>query len=445
MYTYILTIAVITIIVTILSKKTKGELKLPNWLIYVSLGLTVISRLYWYFFSKVPLGYDPGWYKWVFDHPFAEEWTKSVFPWLFSFVGYVLSFIFGSAFLVKWGAVALSVGICFALYYYLSKIINRDVGLIASLLYAVSYTMYKVFWWNYIKNMIGMILLLVAYYYMMEYKKNDSQKNRLIFILVAGIIGGMHRPAALIIGVSYLCYYLYLCYTSKKFLYNEFITGLGIIVLMLLFNFDRLLEFAIGPALGYGVTVLTGDAGSGTFFNFTNYWYYAVSYMPFALVGILKLKDKNFLKYGAVLCLVTVVFKIYFYNRFIIYLDFFMLIFAAYGLFVLLLNHKWMGYVVLAYVIIFSGHHFVTSIGDDAPLINDAEFNFIKEMDCSLPVVTPPGLATWVKGYSDCEVYSPGMFDNNPYNKEGWDAFWNEEIDFVVSEYVVYEGGAEFR
>ncbi|MBN2880934.1 hypothetical protein JXM83_02670 [Candidatus Woesearchaeota archaeon] len=409
----------------IMRDKSFSHVSIPSWLVIVALVVTLFTRIYWYFFSPVPLGYDPGWYKFVFDHPFAENWVKSVFPLLFSLLGSFFSLIFGSANVVKWGIVILSVGLCYAFYYFLSKMFNNSVGVLSALLYSVSYTMYKVFWWNYIKNILGMILLLAALYFLL---KKDS---RILTVLFGGLLGGIHRPAALIFGVIYVAYFLY---HRRKVV---FVDGILIILLMLLFNIDRIPEFCLGPFMGY-VTSL-GSSGSGTFFNLSTYVYYSLMYIPFVLIGAFY--KRSLLVVGLLFTFITVVFELFFFNRFIIYLDFFMLIFAAIGIYYIIGNNRKLGLALFGYLLIVSGVNFYSGLIGDHALITSSEFDFISSLEGV--VVTTPTYATWVKGYSSATVYAPGMFDNNPFDRNSWLMFWNGSIDFVEPVYSIYTGGVD--
>jgi hypothetical protein len=410
----------------IIFKEKKLDLK-PKLVLPIAFILIIFTRIVWYFFTSVPLGYDPGWYKAVFDFGFSEEWFKSVFPMLFSFVGFVLAKFIGSSFLVKWGAVVLSILLGYVLYFVISKKFNQNIAIISVLLYTVSYAMYSTFWYNYIKNLLGMIFLLLAFHYFDSYK--TWSKRRFIFILVCGAIGGIHRPATLIFGVVYSLYLLWEFYEKRDFLRfrNRVYDGVLILGLMFLFNFDRIPEFILGPMLGFGSTVVSGTAGGGTFFSLADYWKYSFSYIPFAIIGLWRYYKNKLFSLSLLFCTVIVVFELFFFNRFIIYLDFFILIFAACGFYVLISGNKRIGSIVFILFLGLSGYVMATNIYDNGPLITDDEFEYINNLkleDDVILIVTASQYSTWLKGYYYGEIIAPGLFDNNPWNKDEWNFFW---------------------
>lgn len=405
------------------SLNNKNAPVLPSWLFWVGLALLVATRVYWYFFSAVPLGYDPGWYKFVFEHPFAEQWTKEVFPLLFTVLGAGASYVFGGAFLVKWGVVLLSIGLGVGLYFLIRKLVSEQAALVFFLLYACSYTMYKLFWFNYIKNLLGIGLLFLGLALL-------HRKKRFWTILVGGVIGGIHQPALLIFGVTLFVESVYTYFVERKkwqFLFERGIDCLLVVLLTLLFNIDRIPQIIGGGFLGVA-TSLSPDVGGGTFFSAHTYWNVAYLYLPFAVIGFLT----SARKYPAYACafLLTfsfVLFRLFFHNRFIIYADALLLFFAALGLLTIAAYRPRFGKFTLGIILLLGCLVLATRIPFDNPLISDTEFNSISTLE--LPgtlMVTDRTYSTWYKGYYSGTLIAPGLFDNNPWNEAQWIAFWSD-------------------
>ena len=399
----------------------KKELKLSkNWVI-LSLLLVFMTRIVWYFYSSVPLGYDPGWYKFVTDFPFREQWTKGVFPMFFSLIMFPLGKVFGSSFLVKWLPVLLSLILCYVTYWFVSKEFGQTSGVIVSLLYTFSYTMYKVFWFNYIKNLLGMILLIVVIYLWIKNKRGT-------LILFAGMLAGIHRPAALIFGLSYLFYFIISLFKKKdKNTKEQFINGILIVLLMFIFNVDRITVFLLNLLPGIAKSVVITPIGGGTFFSLYSYWKFSFAYVPFAIIGIWFTRKRLKILLPFLISASIVLFRFIFYDRIIIYFDLFVLIYAAYGFNVLFNRYGKKTLIIFTMFLILTGVIFYSEIQKDSPLISEVEFDYIQSLNLpnsSILIITHSGYSTWIKGYYSGEVIAPGLFDNNPWNQTTWEGFW---------------------
>jgi len=408
--------------------KGKGKIKIPVILLYVALVLIIVLRIIPFIGNSVPLGYDPGLYKHSFENPFSQDWGTHVMPLLFSLVFYVLNLILGSQFLLTFGLVILSSLVGYIIYYVLSKKFNKNVGVIAILIYLVSIAQFQTFWWNYIKNICGIGLLVLSYLYF-----DDNKKINWKLILIGGMIAGFHRPAFLIFGLSYLIYVVLDIKNFKSLKFrNAVVNGILIIVLALLFNIDRVFTYLLPGVLMTAKSVLS-VAGGGTFFNLMDYFYYSIPFIPFVITGFLKFWKKNIpLALGALISSLIVLLNLVFYNRFIIYWDIFVIIYAALGFYYLIKNKKIYGQIIfygfiLLFLVLIILHSF-----NSKPLISQSEFNEIQDYDSILPenllvIVTDSAYSPWIKGYVHRDVIAPGLFSNNPWSKSEWQDFWSND------------------
>jgi hypothetical protein len=293
----------------------------------------------------------------------------------------------------------------------------------------VSIAQFQTFWWNYVKNICGLGLLLVSYLYF-----EDNKRINWKLILIGGLIAGFHRPAFLIFGLSY---FIYVMLDVKKFkslkFRNAVINGILIIVLALVFNIDRIFTYLL-PGVLMTANSIVSSGGGGTFFNLMDHFYYSIPFIPFAITGFLKFWKKNIpLALGALISSLIVFLNLVFYNRFIIYWDIFVIIYAALGFYYLMKNKKIYGQLIfygfiLLFLVLISIHAF-----NAKPLISETEFNTIKSFDSILPLdavvmSTSSSYSPWIKGYVHREVIAPGLFTNNPWDRSEWQDFWSDDI-----------------
>ncbi|MGE0793630.1 MAG: hypothetical protein AB7V77_05630 [Candidatus Woesearchaeota archaeon] len=428
---------------------SKEKIKIPKYFLYIALAIILLLRLIPFFSTLVPLGYDPGLYKYSFEQPFAQDWTAQANPLLFSLVFYVLNLILGSWFILTIFLALLSTLVGWLIYYVISKKFNSEVGVMAILIYMVSIASFQAFWWNYLKNICGICLLLISYLYFQDNKRINWK-----LILIGGLIAGFHRPAFLIFGLSY---FIYVLLDIKKFKSKEFrnsvINGMLIVILGLLFNIDRIFTFLLPGVLMTAKSVLEGSGGSGTFFSLKDYFYYTIPFIPFAITGFIKYFKKNIpIALGGLITSCIVLFGLFFHNRFIIYLDIFVVIYSALGFYSLIQNKEKYGKILFySFIALFLVLIVIHSFNSKA-LISDEEFAKIKTFDYILPsdavvMSISSSYSPWLKGYVHREVIAPGLFDNNPWDKSEWETFWNDEAlrvemlnELNISSLYIYQG-----
>ncbi len=220
--------------------KKKKPVDISFWLLFLAFFVVVFIRIIPYIGNSVPLGYDPGLYKFVFEHPFGEQWTLKMYPMFFSLVMGGLNLIFGSWFLLVPFFIFLSSLICLILYYVVKRLFNQSIGILAALIFMVSITQFQTFWWCYYKNVLGIILLLFSFLYL----DKGGQGFKWKLILIGGLIGGIHRPALFIFGLTFVIYALFQI-KKKDYFKNYILNGVAILILVLLFNFDRIGVFLL--------------------------------------------------------------------------------------------------------------------------------------------------------------------------------------------------------
>jgi len=381
-------------------------------LFWFAVAVLVISRLYWFFMSSVPPGYDPGWYIAVFDEAWTGQWVKEGFPLLFTTVMWLFSLVFGSHIVMYIGSILLSIAVGFVWYILAKKMWGQEQATFILLIYACSFTMYHTFWMIYMKNLVGLALIPVGFYFL-------HKNNRLWTILLGIIIGGSHRPALLL----FLFGYAYDSLVNIRTMWKQrIIDGLIIAAGVIIINGDRVSVFLLSGASAVADSLTSDVVGGGTFFSFPEYLTYSMIFLPFAVMGVLRYWRSWYALSGAgAIAFIFVIFELFFFRRFIIYLELFVIFFAALGLVLYVRRHVYMVYVfalVLLLVPLFV-------VPAQEPLISEDEFAYIRSLSLDgVLLSTDSYYSPWLRGYADAEVIAPGLFDNNPWDRASWNAIW---------------------
>ncbi len=174
------------------------------------------------------------------------------------------------------------------------------------------------------------------------------------------------------------------------------------------------------------------SGGAGTFFDVKDYFYFSLPFIPFAITGLVHYWKKNkLLLIALVITALMVLFGLFFHNRFIIYLDIFIIIYAALGFYVLIQNRRIYGkLIVYGFIGLFLVLIFIHSL-NSKPLISEEEFFEIKKInhlveDHALVMVTHSAYSPWFKGWVHRSIIAPGMFDENLMGEVEWIEFWQD-------------------
>lgn len=409
-------------------RNKKNTVQFPVWLVWVAVGMAILVRTIPYWHNSVPLGYDPGIHAYSFTHPFADAWTDSAFPLPFLLLMAGLTAVFGTWFVLVPLFIIISASTAYVLYAVVRRRFDREAGIIAALLFAVSITQFETFWYNYYKNVLGIIALLVA---LMHVPNNKHLNWKLI---AAGIVvGGTHQPALFIFGITYTLYVLLdIQLINRKVFWNEMLNGVCIVAGIAVTNYDRVSTLYVPQLLASANALIALEGGSGTFFDAHTYFFYAIMIVPFAITGFTYYWKKNIaFSLAALVTTLVVLLQLFFHNRFIIYLAVFVLIYAALGFIVLLENNKTYGLVVLWSVLALSVALLVMHAYESKPLVSEQELADIERLNAieanATVMSTDRYYSSWLKGYVDRPVIAPGLFDENKMNKDEWIKFWNAE------------------
>ena len=431
--------ALIIAILAVISIDKEKSIKISKYWLILAFFLIFLFRIIPYVSNSVPLGYDPGLYNYIMQNSSVnDKWVvQGMEPGLFIITDFLKLFGVSVNSLLTYGLIFFELLLGLAIFFTAKKFFNKIVGIIATLLYAVSATQFMAFAYNYYKQIVGMILMLVSFYLV---KLKDEKQSKLLYVLFvasASFLGAVHKPTFLIFGLTFLTYTIYISFKEKKINLENIVLGILILALTLLFYISRIKEAIIF----FIIPTITASIGAGTFIDFATYQLISLAYLPFALFGfffVAKKKNFNILFFYFIVNGAIVVFKLIFFYRYIISLDIAMIIMAAYGLY-LLLQNKRLGVIIAILLIASSAYIVFIQAKNSRPLINEEELEIIKSLNTTEPnafVMSTDGYySPWLL-YSQRKVIAPGMFDYDNWTRDEWDLFWNNiNVSILMNRY----------
>jgi hypothetical protein len=300
----------------------------------------------------------------------------------------------------------------------------------------------------YFRNILGMAMMLFSIYFLGKSKTN--KKYLWWFVIIGGLLGAMHMATFYIFGLAYFFYAILSPYKNKRYNFKELrrnvLRGIFILLIAGSFYLGKFSEAVFNIAPG----VLEGFAkpgqASGTFIDFFTYQFSVLAYLPFTLLGLfshIKNKKFNMITLGTLITLAIVYFQFFFFNRFIIHLDIFLIILAGLGGSILIQNKKRLGTILLVIIFISSAFAIFNHANNVQNVISENEIQTIEYLqntpEGSFVMSTDKIYSPWILGYSGRKTIAPGLFDYNLHNKKEWINFWTtdniEEIRSFMDSY----------
>ncbi len=393
--------------------------------IFLALLIIFIFRLIPYLNNNIPLGYDAGLYKYGIEHGLEnlDQWILKGMEPGFLYLMKLFTFL-PTDFILIWLFIFFNFILGIAIYFFASHF-NKNIGIMALFIYSVSVVQYKVFTFMYYKNIIGLILMLFSLHFLFKYEKDKKGFYLILFIVLGGILGGIHRPTFYIFGISYFIYSLI------KLRKEYFISGFFILLIASSFylgKFRSAITSLFKPVLeGF----IEPGQNPGTFISFTTYQFATLAYLPFAILGffyLIKKKQFNFLFLWTLINAIIVYFQFFFFNRFIIHLDVALIILAALGFSLLIQNKKYLGITIFTIMIISSGIMTYKESRIIESSVTIEQIELIKEFnnveDDAYVISLSNKYAPFVLAYSGRKTIAPGLFDYDKWDETQWEIFW---------------------
>jgi len=377
-------------------------------------------------------GYDTGIYKYIFERIVS---LKDVFASEIYFLPSSIALIFNKLGLpmdwfLYYGHVLFSTFVAVPLYLLTKRYFGRVAGLLAILIFTISYVQLFASEFYLFKAEIGAIFMLFSFYF--------YSKKSYWFYLFALLLGLTQLPQFVILivatGIAGLVNF------KKDLRYNligfsVFALSFGVLALFTPHHLVNAFNVVWGALSG----AQTYDAHqTGLFIEVPEFLYKSWLFLILGAFGVFKaFRMKNILSLNvAVLFLAVVVFGgIVFQNRFIVDLDLLMIPFVSYALVYIYYRYikSRVGKALSLAALVFVGAFYVFYyLLTTFPAISDAErwaIEVINEReDSNYLLVTDSSYAPWMQGFSDKVILAPGMFES-VWNYEEFSEYNSASVD----------------
>ena len=422
--------------IAILKKDEISGLKINKELFYILFTLAIIFILLFRFIpyinNLIPLGYDSGLYKYAIEHGLSngDNWVFAVFEPGFLYLMTFLNLFISSNLLLIVVFILFNVFLGITIYYFTKEYFGRSPALIALLIFSLSLVQFKVFTYMYYKNIISLSLILISFIFL--------KKEKYPYFIISGIlIGIFHRPALYIFGLSYLLYTFTSPYKNKKYnfkiLRNNILYGIAILAGTLIFYLGK-----FGPAFFSLIFPVVNSFASpgqspGTFITLLDYQFSVLFYLPFAILGlfyIIKQRKFDIFFFYTILVASIVYFQLFFFNRFIIFLDLSLIILSALGFSIIIEKKKILGIVIIIALFASAAILQFQASQDVKPLISQTLFQSIQNINIpkSAYIISfSSSYAPYLQGWTNNKIIAPGMFDYDPLNSRAkWEQYWKD-------------------
>jgi hypothetical protein len=373
--------------------------------------------------NEIPLGYDPGMYKWIFVEYSKILWNLdfSVLPgWIRHepLLGTIMA-ILGKMWAnfdrwLTWWIWIISL-IPWTLIFVLLKKENKWMWVIWAWLYWTSIVGYQVFWRGYFKQVIAVNLMLLVLLFIQ--KKKVFRQSILFLIIII-----LHKHTALYTWVILLGSWILEWYRSKKFPWKQTIFRwlAGVIWLAM---YIPIWHQIMSEAIKATWTVISSQT-EGDFLSRFLYIRVAWLIVLLSIFGLIwKWKKKQFDEFNIwyIVWVFWLLLSVVNYNRAIVFFDIFVVILAAYGIWNLYkhITDKWeikkFWIFIFAIIALAVGFNYIVHINTNAsPLISQEEFDSIKNIgniteENAIIINSHRNYTPWIMWRSQRNYINPGM------------------------------------
>ncbi|KKQ71347.1 MAG: hypothetical protein UT33_C0010G0071 [Candidatus Peregrinibacteria bacterium GW2011_GWC2_39_14] len=403
-------------------------LDIPIWPLFaVSLAVLIFSRVYPFFLSDWPLGYDTGIYKFHFEKAFSifPSFNTGLYPGVFLITDLLYAVGFKSVSILGGWYAFFDLLIPVALFFYCRREFGIKVAAISVFLFAVSLAQAQAYSFILYKNIIALSVMLFAFLLM--------ERRSYFAILPAVYLVFLQPPDFLIFALTVAVYFV--LNVKDKAKRNYILICMPIVAVL------GAIMFIVSPNImkeGLNTLVNFKEMGEsamkeGMFMDPAKYLGFSILYVPFAMFGFAYLingrKFNLAFSYFFVVFL-FIAFKLIFYKRFLIEFDLGVIMLASLGAylifrkFYLSISGKFTLFMIVFALIAATLYGTLMY----KPFISKAELDDIQALSktekTSVVVATSSLHAPWLLGFSERPTIAPGMFDMNRWNFGDWQRFW---------------------
>ena len=397
----------------------------------------LVAKFYWPLFAfDVPLGYDPGIYRYLFlqyadalgslSMPVLPAWAGEHPPGLFVLGAVLMKMGLSPDALIGWVWNAIPVLLACVLAWVTSARKGNAVGIIVLGCALISQAYFDGFFAMYWKVYAALIFVCLTFHF--------AEKFSPWFLLTALITVTIHHQTGLIMVMSLGTWWLLQLRSQwKNPLYRTYTVGICIIAvlgfLVYLPHFERMFWSPLKS-----IFLLRGDdAPAGAFPDLQFYLTTMFVLFSFGVIGFirsLRTERGTLWQLAVVSCAIFIIFQLVFYKRFFLHLDFFLLPFAAEAVF--WLWNRYTQNLQRALIVAIVGVQTIVSTQTmliREPRISSEQFAMIHTIKnvapkgatvLTLDNVTAPWLLGWMPLH---RIGAPGLFDYPKKTYEDWENF----------------------
>ena len=414
---------------------------------WILLGLSLLLWLYrlrYFVGNEIPLGYDPGMYKWIFveyskilwnfDFSLLPGWVRHE-PLLGTIMAIIGKMWANFDWRLTWWIWIISLIPWFLIFVLLKKE-NKWMWVIWAWLYWTSIVGYQVFWRGYFKQVIAVNLMLLVLLFIQ--KKKVFRQSILFLIIIV-----LHKHTALYTWAILFGSWILERYTSKKFPWKQTIFRwlAGIIWLaMYIPIWNQIMSEAVKATW----TIISSQT-DGDFLSRFLYIRVAWLIVLLSIFGLIwKWEKKQFDEFNIwyIVWVFWLLLSVVNYNRAIVFFDIFVVILAAYGIWNLynFVCKKWeikkfwiFIFVAIAFA---SGFNYVVHINTNAiTLISQEEFDSIKNIgniteENAIIINSHKNYTPWIMWRSQRNYINPGMAELDKRNHQERTNRWENDGNY---------------
>lgn len=407
------------------TKKKSSEFQLSLWFVLpISLFILFVALSPFLAGHPAPLGYDTGIYSSEFQIAFDRlpDFNVGVHPGIFFFGDALHLLGANAAFMMREVYILLYLLLGFTIYAVTKTLWNRNAAIVAFLIFALSSVQFAAYTFVLYKNILGLSLLLLSLLLI---------QKRSWLLLPVGIFLAILQPTHFVIfGLTLIVFWL-LNFRNRK----DCIFFLSIGSIVLLLSIMVLMKNQGILSTAWEVLLKKDRLSNGSFMEVADAVKDMLLYIPFAIYGglaLLKSKKGSAFLIASLAVFLLVFLRMFFYRRYLIELDLFLIIFAGIGVTSILpkiLHDTFLKSSIGIMVFLLLGSQILT-ITNYLPQISHAELNRIRTLcttieSDALIMATHNLYSPWLRGFSCHNVYAPGLFEANQWDEPTWQIFWN--------------------
>ena len=313
----------------------------PWMLLGVALIVVLFVKFFWsYFAFSVPLGYDPGIYRYLFvTHaqgfpPFLiadlEPWAQAHPLGLFIFTTVFLKLGLPVDWLLGWIWNLIPVVLLLTLAWVSAKKWGKPVGVLVLLMGILSMPYYDGFAAMYYKTYAALLFVVLTFHFL--------DRRSFLALIPAGLALITHHQTGLVLLLAFVAWWaqigVRLWRDPQWYLVTAVAATLGVLVGLF---YLPIWYDAVWPHLITLFTTWGSSAPAGSFPPARYYLRYEFFVLLLGVIGFFwtlnQKKELTLWHWAALFSALFVIGQLFFYRRFFLHLDFFLLPFGAYALF----------------------------------------------------------------------------------------------------------------